>query len=425
MSEKTIFPSSIFGKVKAPSSKSSAQRACAAALLNNGKTIINNFGKSNDEKIALGIIKDLGAKVTEENNLLHIFSNEFIFQQQSSQQKKLFCGESGLSMRMFAPISALFKEQIIFSGSGSILQRPMSFFDEFFPQLGVNIRTNHGKLPIQIQGPLQSKDLIVDGYMSSQFLTGLLFAFAKSCQTPVKITVENLRSKPYIDLTISVLAHFGFRVTHENYQVFTVFPRASSSYFDVNYSVEGDWSNAAFLLVAAAIAGEILISEIDINSTQGDKKILEALKDCGASVSIVQNEIHVKKNQLNAFEFDATDCPDLFPPLVALAAHCKGYSIIKGVERLLHKESNRALTLKEEFQKMNVQIKLGNDFMKIIPSEYVMGAKVFSHHDHRIAMACAVAGLSAIENTTITGAEAVNKSYPDFFSDLNSLMEIQ
>jgi 3-phosphoshikimate 1-carboxyvinyltransferase len=422
MLNQIIPPSSVYGKINAPSSKSSAQRACAAALLNNGKSVINNFGNSNDEQIALGIIKDLGAHVLVQNKQLQIVSIDSIFLHGTSLQKNLFCGESGLSMRMFAPIAALFDDEIIFSGSGSILQRPMHFFDEFFPQLGVKINSNNGNLPIQIQGPLQPKDILVDGSVSSQFLTGLLFAFAKSCKELVTITAENLNSRPYIDLTLSILAHFGFNVEHENYQVFTIFPRTGSTYFEVNYTVEGDWSNAAFLLVAAAIAGEISVTGLDINSTQGDKKILEALRDCGAIISISQNEINVKIDRLNAFEFDATDCPDLFPPLVALAAHCKGTSIIKGVNRLLHKESNRALTLQEEFKKMNVQIELDNDFMKIIPPNSIVGTTIFSHHDHRIAMACAVAGLKAQGNTHITGAIAVNKSYPDFFSDLNSLL---
>jgi 3-phosphoshikimate 1-carboxyvinyltransferase len=324
-------------------------------------------------------------------------------------------------MRMFAPIAALFNYDITFTGEGSILKRPMNFFDETLPTLGVEIHSNQGKLPITLRGPLQPKNIKVDGSMSSQFLTGLLFAYAKACTAPVSIKVENLQSRPYIDLTISVLKHFGFQVSNENYETFTLHPREPVPAHSIKYTVEGDWSNAAFLLVAGAISGEIILTGANLNSSQGDKNIMEALYDCGAMVHIHKDEITVKKGQLKAFNFDATHCPDLFPPLVALAAYCKGTTTIKGVHRLLHKESNRALTLRDEFKKMNLPIELNGDVMTIHGGKEIKGAKVSSHNDHRIAMACAVAALSAKGNTIIESADAVKKSYPDFFKNLKEL----
>ncbi|HEV2831450.1 MAG TPA: 3-phosphoshikimate 1-carboxyvinyltransferase, partial [Hanamia sp.] len=224
-----------------------------------------------------------------------------------------------------------------------------------------------------------------------------------------------------IDLTVSVLEHFGFHVNNENYETFTLQPREPAPAHSIKYTVEGDWSNAAFLLVAGAISGEIVLTGANLNSSQGDKNIIEALYDCGAMVHIHKDEITVKKNQLKAFNFDATHCPDLFPPLVALAAYCKGTTTIKGVSRLLHKESNRALTLRDEFKKMNVPIELNGDLMTIHGGKEIKGAKVSSHNDHRIAMACAVAALGARGNTIIESADAVKKSYPDFFKDLKEL----
>jgi 3-phosphoshikimate 1-carboxyvinyltransferase len=330
-------------------------------------------------------------------------------------------GESGLSMRMFAPIAGLFNYDIIFTGEGSILKRPMNFFDEVLPLLNVNVDSNDGKLPVTLRGPLQPKNITVDGSLSSQFLTGLLFAFAKACKKNVRITVKALSSRPYIDLTISVLKSFGFQIEHRNYEVFTIFPREPLPLHSIKYTVEGDWSNAAFLLVAGAIAGEITLQGADLNSAQGDKNIMQALYDSGAGVKLGKKDITVKKASLKAFEFDATHCPDLFPPLVALASYCKGKTMIKGVNRLLFKESNRAISLRDEFKKMNVEVELNGDWMTIKGGNEIKGAKVSSHNDHRIAMAAAVAALAAKGNTIIENADAVKKSYPDFYKDLKSI----
>lgn len=418
----TITPSPVSGKIKVPPSKSSMQRACAAALITPGTTVIDNFGKSNDEKAAMDIISKLGATINMVSNKMAVTSNDYIFRSQFPEKNVILnVGESGLSMRMFAPIAALFNYDIIFTGEGSILKRPMNFFDEILPQLDVEVNSNHGKLPVTLRGPLHPKNIIVDGSLSSQFLTGLLFAYAKACKATVSITVKDLSSRPYIDLTISVLKSFGFKIDNRNYEVFTIHPREPLQAHSIKYTVESDWSNAAFLLVAGAIAGEITLKGADLNSCQGDKNIMEALYDSGAEVNIHNKEITVKKNQLKAFEFDATHCPDLFPPLVALAAYCKGKTIIKGVNRLLFKESNRAISLRDEFKKMNVDVELNGDLMMIRGGNEIKGAKVSSHNDHRIAMATAVAALAAKGNTIIHDAEAVKKSYPDFYKDLKSI----
>jgi 3-phosphoshikimate 1-carboxyvinyltransferase len=418
----TITPSPVLGKIKAPPSKSSMQRACAAALITPGTTVIDNFGNSNDEKAALDIIAKLGATVHSMNHEMAITSNDFIFRSQFPEKNVILnVGESGLSMRMFAPIAGLFNYDVTFTGEGSILKRPMNFFDEILPQLDVEVHSNEGKLPVTLRGPLHPKNITVDGSLSSQFLTGLLFAFAKACTHTVSVTVKNLSSRPYIDLTISVLKAFGFKIDNQNYEVFTIFPREPLPPHSIKYTVEGDWSNTAFLLVAAAIAGEVTVSGADLKSSQGDKNIMDALYACGAKVAIDKKEILVKKNKLVAFEFDATHCPDLFPPLVALASYCKGTTTIKGVNRLLFKESNRAIALRDEFKKMEVDIELNGDLMMVHGGGEVNGANVSSHNDHRIAMATAVAGLGAKGNTVISDAQAVKKSYPDFYKDLASI----
>ncbi|MEI7734316.1 MAG: 3-phosphoshikimate 1-carboxyvinyltransferase [Ferruginibacter sp.] len=416
----TIQPSVIKGQLTAPTSKSSMQRACAAALLHTGKTMIHNPGKSNDDLAALDIIQKLGAVVNEladgtiaiESTGVHPASGE------------MNCGESGLSIRMFTPIAALSAQFITVNGTGSLLKRPMDFFDEIFPQLEIAIESNKGMLPLKIKGPLQPKAITIDGSLSSQFLTGLLMAFAKAATSPVTITVNNLKSKPYIDLTLQVMKHFGYQIQNNNYESFTIKPINQLTKEHINYTVEGDWSGAAFLLVAGAIAGGIIINGLNVFSTQADKAILQALIDSGSNISIEENQIMVSPplgDGGKAFHFNATDCPDLFPPLVALAAYCNGTSVIEGVSRLAHKESNRGLTLQEEFAKMGVTIILQDDLMMVKGGEGLKGAVVHSRHDHRIAMACAVAALQANGETIVEEAEAINKSYPDFYLHLQIL----
>ena len=424
----TIQPSILSGTIHAPASKSSMQRACAAALVRKGISVIHNPGTSNDDKAALSIIREMGCEITINTNELIIDSSKAFIHSTSNIHNVtsiINCGESGLSIRMFTPIVALSKNKITINGEGSLLKRPMDFFDEILPQLNVVINSNQGKLPLQINGPLQPKNIEIDGSLSSQFLTGLLLAYAASNAEGISISVSNLKSKPYIDLTLKVMQDFGLNVPVNNhYQSFT-FNKSNIKHqtSEIHYTVEGDWSGAAFLLVAGAIAGNIIVKGLDIQSTQADKKIIEALKDCGSDMVIDGNEIKISNPLLGlrGFNFDATDCPDLFPPLVALAAYCNGTTIIKGVTRLTHKESNRAITLQEEFAKMGVEIILDDDVMRINGGNGLKGAVVHSHHDHRIAMACAVAALKATGATIIEEAEAVNKSYPDFYDHIKSL----
>ncbi len=412
-----IQPGKISGNILAPTSKSSMQRACAAALLNNGKTIIGNPGRSNDDLAALGVIDNLGAKVLQQpTNELHIESSGV-----NPVSGEMNCGESGLGIRMFAPIAALSDQEIIINGTGSLLSRPMYFFDEIFPSLGIKIESNHGKLPIKIKGPLKPVDITIDGSLSSQFLTGLLMAYGKAATKPVTITVNNLKSKPYIDLTLQVMKEFGYSVINHQYESFEIHPVNETTHQPKNYLVEGDWSGAAFLLVAGAIAGEITIKGLNVFSSQADKAILRALTMSEAVISIAEDQIVIGPGKLKAFHLDATDCPDLFPPLVALASFCDGTTVIEGVSRLAHKESNRGLTLQEEFGKMGIEITLQDDLMLVKGGTGVNAATVHSHHDHRIAMACAVAALRADGETRIEEAEAINKSYPTFYDDLKKL----
>lgn len=417
--EVTISPSAIKGVINAPASKSAMQRACAMALLRKGQTVLLNPGISFDDRAALQIIQQLGAHVKYTGEDILITSNGV-----KPVSDEINCGESGLSLRMFTSIAALSHHKIKITGHGSLAKRPMHFFDEVLPQLEVKCTSNNGFLPLEIQGPLQPKNISIDGSLSSQFLTGLLFSYAASGATNVSINVHHLASKPYIDLTLNTLRAFGINVPeNKNYETFIFHPKPIniSATKKLEYAIEGDWSNAAFLLVAGAIAGNITLHGLNLNSVQGDKRILEVLKMAKAYINISPAEITVSQSDLIAFDFNATDCPDLFPPLVALACYCKGTSIIKGVHRLTHKESNRAFSLQSEFTKMGATITITKDAMQVVGKEKIKGAKVSSNNDHRIAMACAIAALNASGDTIIENAEAVNKSYPGFWDDLLKL----
>lgn len=419
----TVYPNKISGVQVAPASKSSMQRACAAALLHHGTTSIFNPGHSNDDLAAIDVIQKLGATV-------QVHAGEILVESNGVKPigPAMNCGESGLGIRMFTPIAALSDHTIKIEGKGSLVKRPMHFFDEIFPSLKIDIQSQSGFLPIQIKGPLQPTTITVDGSLSSQFLTGLLMAFAAAEANGAVIHVKELKSKPYIDLTLAVLNAFGWKVQHQSYERFEFLAHPPLA-AHINYTVEGDWSGAAFLLVAGAIAGPIAVKGLQMDSTQADKAVMQALKQTGASIKNEEDSIFIGPTKgmegqtldLTAFEFDATDCPDLFPPLVALAAVCKGVSTIHGVRRLAHKESDRGITLQTEFAKLGIQIELKDDTMLVHGGTGVHGAEVFSQHDHRIAMACGVAALVAEGPITITDAEAVNKSYTDFYAHLQNL----
>lgn len=410
----TISPGAINGTVTANPSKSAMQRAVAAALLGKGTSIIHNPGLSNDCLAALDVAQKLGAIIKRNEEHIEITGNGI----QLKPEKEINCGESGLGIRMFTPVAALSEQPITINGHGSLTVRPMNFFEEVLPQLDVKCTTQEGRLPLGIQGPLKAKDITIDGSLSSQFLTGLLMAYGAVAED-VTITVKDLKSKPYIALTLQLMEQFGVTVKEENFEKFHFGKR--QQYKAGEYTVEGDWSGAAFLLVAAAVAGKAEVHHLNTQSAQSDKAIMEALEKSGAGLMTGMFTVIVEKNKLQAFDFDATDCPDLFPPLVALAANCEGTSKVLGVSRLAHKESDRGKTLQQEFGKMGILIELHGDEMLVHGGTGIKGATVSSHNDHRIAMACAVAALTADAPVIVEHAEAINKSYPEFFEHLQKI----
>ena len=404
----TIKPQIINKTIKVAASKSVMQRVIACAILSEGETVIKNYSLCDDCKVALKIAEDIGAEVVIKENQISIIPGK------NKINSKINCGESGLGVRMFTPLVSLFGKNFTINGKGSLKKRPVSGIEEALKQAGIKCKTNKGFIPIEISGKLKGGNFEIDGSLSSQILTGLLIALPKAEGNSV-IKVRNLKSKPYIDLTLSVLEDFGIEVINKNYEEFQI--NGNQKYQAQNYTIEGDWSGAAFFLVAGLIAGEVSLTGLNLNSKQADIKILEAIKHTGGNLNISENKITTKKSNLKAFHFDATNCPDLFPPLVTMAAFCKGETSIKGVNRLIHKESNRAEVLQKEFANIGIEIRIQNDSMTVIGGT-VKGGTINSHNDHRIAMAAAVSALTSEKRIIIKNAGNIKKSYPTFYNDL-------
>jgi 3-phosphoshikimate 1-carboxyvinyltransferase len=262
----------------------------------------------------------------------------------------------------------------------------------------------------------------VDGRISSQFVTGLLIALPLA-QRDTTIEVEGAVSTPYIDMTLDTLKRFGVEVLYHEGDYTQFYIEGGQKYQPVDYTIESDWSAAAMIMVAAAIAGEVTLRNLSMLSRQADTAICRALERVGASIVIEEDSITVSHRELNAFTFDATQCPDLFPSLVALAASCEGVSTLYGIKRLRGKESDRGEVLREEYEKLGIDIELDydEDVMRVVGGK-PRAAEVDSHDDHRIAMSLAVTSLRLDKELDIKNRECVAKSYPTFFEDINTLL---
>jgi 3-phosphoshikimate 1-carboxyvinyltransferase len=407
-----VTASQAHGTVKAPSSKSAMQRYIAGALLSEGITTISSATFCDDTLAAISIAETLGASVSISGDKIEIKGGF------DPSGNEIFCGESGLSARMFTPIAALHNKPVKLIGKGSILKRPFDMVEQPLISLGVSITSSDGFLPLTIRGPLRGGDITADGSVSSQFITGLLMALPLA-ENDSRIEVKNLVSRPYIDLTISVLNKFGIIIENDHYSVFNI--PGNQHYKACSFIAEGDWSGAAFLLVIGAIAGEVSVTGLDKRSPQADMAITRALSLAGARLGFEENKISVKGGELRSFEFDISDCPDLAPPLTVLAMACRGRTILKGADRLVAKESNRGVTLEETMNSIGGNVRFTGDKIEIEGGYSLKGGEVQSHNDHRIAMALACAGLLSKNPVLIEGMECINKSYPGFTDDFIKL----
>ncbi len=406
----------IQGTLKAPASKSYGQRALACAIVNPNRTEIRGLGHSDDEMAVLEIARMLGCEVLVHGDSVRILSRGVI----NLSETVISCGESGLATRMLIPVLANSERMITVQGHGSLLNRSLAVYDDLFHDLGVIFESTNGKLPVKVKGPLLPRTIRVDASKSSQYLSGLIIAYCASpLLTNATIVCENPVSVPYIHLTLDVLRQFGVHVRFERNELHFSGPY---TFEPAQLQVEGDWSGASFLIAAAAISGSVKITGLNRYSKQADVQFLKAIEEYGAVYRWERNDLIVRSEKRIGFEFDATDCPDLFPPLAVLAAFATGETRIKGVHRLYDKESNRALTIQSEWAKFGVQVALNGDEMVIHGIDKVQASEpILAHGDHRIAMGAAILGLFAEVETTIEQANAVNKSFPEFYSYIEKL----
>lgn len=415
--DKSVSLGSVKGVITPPSSKSYAQRAIALSLLAEGRSVLRNIEFCKDTRSALKCIEALGARVEFLDHSTIAIEGGL-----NPISDTLYVGESGLATRLFTPIASLNHSPITIEGEGTLRYRPMEMMVEPLRKLGVTVRDGGGFLPIEVQGPIHGGKLHVDGSISSQFITGLLLALPLA-EEDTTLYVDSPVSTPYIDMTIDTARRFGVEIMHNEGDYTQFFIEGGQHYTPADIAIEGDWSGAASILVAGAIAGEVTVKNISTLSKQADTAICRALERAGAGLIIEQESITVSKRPLRGFEFDATNAPDLFPALAALAAAAEGESVIVGTDRLRHKESDRAETIRREYEKLGIEVDISQPNIMRIRGGEIRPATTFSHNDHRIAMSIATSALRCKGEVTIEQAECVEKSYPTFFEDLESIIE--
>lgn len=413
--DKTVPLGRVKGTLTPPCSKSYAQRALAAALLTEEPVVLRNLEFCDDTRSAMRCIETLGATIEQVDPTTLSIKGGL-----HPRGNRLDVGESGLSTRLFTPVAALCPTPVTIVGRGTLLSRPMRMMLDPLRQLGVTVRDNGGFLPIEVCGPMRGGEVEVDGSVSSQFITGLLLALPRAGHDTT-LHVHDAVSTPYLDMTLDTAQRFGIEICQRDYEEFYI--PGNQRYGTTYFSIEGDWSAAAMLLVAGATAGEITVRNVSMLSKQADTAICTALVRAGAAVINETDSVTAVHRPLHAFEFDATNCPDLFPALAALAAAAEGVSVIRGTSRLEYKECNRAEAICEEYGKLGIEVDLSEEDVMKIRGGAIHGARTRSHGDHRMAMSLAVAALRSDGAVTIEGAESVAKSYPRFFEDLEHVRE--
>ena len=390
-------------------SKSYLQRAIICAVLAKENTDLLVEMPSEDVAAALRLLPALGASF--QNGIVTPTSSE-------NRQVELILNvvESGLLLRLMSTIGLGFAKRLILQGEGTLLQRSIVSLVDQLRAIGLQVESNNGFLPVVIEGEITNTSLSVNASDSSQFLSGLLISLSQRPFDSV-VNVSALSSEPYIDLTLDVLKDFGVSVRHEDYNTFYV--NGNQLMSSQKNSIEGDWSGAANHLVGAAISGEITMKGLSIISTQADKSILDALSDFGAMVEVHEHEIKVQQNEKRPFVFNATHCPDLFPPLAILACAAVGTSEIIGLHRLENKESNRQRSIVKMLNVLGVNYRIVADRIFIEGKGKVHGGTIATYNDHRMSMAGAIAACISTSEIIIDNVDCVAKSNPNFFNDLS------
>ena len=412
------------GKIMAQPSKSIAHRAIICASLAAGKTQIDNVVLSDDINATIGAVTQLGAEIKIEDSLnfsgrklLTVYSSGKI----SSEEKVIDCKESGSTARFMMPITRLDNSCSTFTGCGRLIERPFDIYKNLFVEKGITYKDNEGKMPIALSGRLTSGTYDLSGSVSSQFVSGLLFALPLLEDYSYINITGDLQSLPYIQMTIEVLKEFGINIKHEADYKRIIIPGNQQYKALPLYVIEGDWSQAAFYCVMGAISGKITLTGLNLDSCQGDKVIVDILREMGAFPEIREEGIEFSRAQLRGITVDVSQCPDLVPAISVAASVAEGTTSVVNAARLRLKESDRLMTTCRELNNLGASIIEKADGLIIEGKPGLTGGKAFGSGDHRIVMAVAAASAVCSQNVEIEGYDAVKKSYPEFWDDFVSL----
>lgn len=401
------------GVVAIPPSKSDVHRAIICAALSKGKCTISPVALSNDIKATIECIRALGAKAEVDENVLTVDGAEMF----CNNKALLDCGESGSTLRFFIPVAAAGGVSAEFVGHGRLPERPIGVLTDALPKAGVECKTEGG-LPLKISGQLKSGRFEIPGNVSSQFITGLLFALPLLEGDSDIVLTSPIESVGYINMTIYTMAHFGVTVCQTDYGWHI---NGGQQYKPSDYTTDGDWSQAAFFMVSAAINGSVTVNGVNADSAQGDKKIVDLLRQFGADVEQTSSSVTVKSNKMKAITIDASQIPDLVPILTVCASFADGTTKIFNAERLRIKECDRLTATADMLNAIGGKVSELADGLEITGVGKLPGGLVNGCNDHRIVMsagACASGLDGTIESTY---ALSINKSYPDFYKDYNSI----
>ena len=397
------------GTISAPPSKSDVHRAVICAALSGGVCTISPVALSEDVKATIGCVEALGAKTALKDKVLTVDGREIF----KNKEAELDCRESGSTLRFLIPVAAAGGVSAVFTGAGRLPERPIGVYTDALPEKGVTCQTEGG-LPLQISGKLQSGVFKIPGNVSSQFITGLLFALPLLDGDSDIVLTSPIQSAGYINMTIRTMSKFGIEVdmTDKGWHV-----RGKQRYIPTDYTTDGDWSQAAFFLVAGAVGGEVTVQGANIDSSQGDRRIAALLREFGAEVIQDGGSITVKKAPMRAIEISAAQIPDLVPVLAVCACFAEGITKITDAERLRIKESDRLKTTAALLNSLGGKVNELPDGLEITGVKQLKGAAVDGCNDHRIVMSAAVCAAGCEGGITCTDAWSVNKSYPDFYND--------
>lgn len=408
-----INPSQLDGEITAPPSKSDVHRAIICAALSKGKCRISPVALSNDIKATIRCIEALGATTKIENNVLTVDGVDMF----KNKTALLDCGESGSTLRFFIPVAGFGGVNATFVGSGLLPQRPIGIYLDALPKAGIECKTKGG-LPLEISGTLKSGRFEIPGNVSSQFITGLLFVLPLLDGDSDIVLTSPLESTGYIDMTIYTMLKFGVEIDITDYGWHI---RGNQHYLPTDYKTDGDWSQAAFFMVAGAISGNVTVKGVNKNSAQGDKKISDILAEFGADVEWRDTEVAVKARKMSAVTIDASQIPDLVPVLAVCATFAKGTTKIINAERLRIKESDRLKTTANFINNLGGKVTELADGLEITGVGKLAGGNAEGCNDHRIVMSACVCATGCEGAVQCTDAQSINKSYPEFFDDYNRI----